>query len=109
MPAIVNNRISGSRITVFDVFYYLDAGWEPTQIAELFDLSPGQIQDAVHYIEDHKDEVLAVHHQIEERNARGNPPEVLAKLEKSQAKMEAWLRQRRKAPTTEGNGEGHPA
>jgi uncharacterized protein (DUF433 family) len=106
--AIVDNRIAGTRITVFDVYHYLEGNWRPEAIAELFHLSQEQIQAAVDYIESHKEAVLAVHRQIEERIARGNPPEVLAKMEASRRKMEAWKEERRRAKSQEGNGEGDP-
>jgi|SRR6266851_1874027 len=106
--AIVNNRIAGTRITVWDVYHYLEDGdWTPVQIAEVLRLSLEQVECARRYIEENKDYVLRVHQQIEERNARGNPPEVEAKQEASRIKMEAWLRERRARKFMDTNGEGH--
>jgi uncharacterized protein (DUF433 family) len=107
--AIVNNRIAGTRITVFDVYHYLEDGdWTPEEIASVLSLSAEQLQAAVRYIEEHKAEVLEAHRQIEERNARGNPPEIEALREASRRKMEAWLRERQKVRDEEKNGEGSP-
>lgn len=107
--AIVNNRIAGTRITVWDVYHYLEGGdWSPAQIAEVLRLSLEQVDCALRYIEENKEEVLKVHRQIEERIARGNSPEIEAKREASRIKMEAWLKDRKRAGRTEANGEGHP-
>ena len=46
-------------------------------------LRVAEVQALAGYIEEHKDEVMAVHRQIEERIAQGNPPEVVALLEQS--------------------------
>jgi uncharacterized protein (DUF433 family) len=104
--AIVNNRIAGTRITVWDIVYYLENGRDPEYIAEILPVTVEQVQAAVRYIEEHKEEVMAVHRQIEERNARGNPPEIEAKLAESRAKRLALMEQLRKAKRQEGNGEG---
>jgi uncharacterized protein (DUF433 family) len=84
---IENHRIAGTRITVYDVFHYLEAGrWTPAEIAEALRLSPEQLDAAIEYIDEHRDEMMAVHRRIEERNARGNPPEVEAKAQESHAR-----------------------
>jgi hypothetical protein len=54
-------------------------------------LSTEEVESLIRYIEEHKEEVMAVHRQIEERIARGNPPEVEAKLEKSRPRFLARL------------------
>jgi hypothetical protein len=33
-PMIVNNRIAGTRITVWDVLHYLETGWSRSEISE---------------------------------------------------------------------------
>jgi len=33
---------------------------------------------------------MVVHRQIENRKARGNPPDILAKAAKSRAKLQEW-------------------
>jgi uncharacterized protein (DUF433 family) len=90
--------IEGSRITVFDVLYYHQAGWYRDEIACLFRLSSRQVEAALHYIEEHRDEVMATNAKIEARIARGNPPELQAKLDASkgaaQAKLEEIRRQK---------------
>ena len=105
--AIVNNRIAGTRITVWDVIYYLEKGRSPEYIAEILPVTVEQVRAAIRFIEEHKDEVMAAHRRIEERHARGNPPEVEAKLAGSRAKRLALMEQFRKAKGQEGNGEGN--
>jgi uncharacterized protein (DUF433 family) len=107
--AIVNNRIEGTRITVWDVYHYLESGhWTTAQIAEILRLSVDQVESAMRYIEENKEEVLKVHRQIEERIARGNPPEIEAMAKESHARLLAWIEERRRQKNTEVNGAGHP-
>ena len=82
---IVKNRIAGTRITIWDVLHYLEAGWSRPDIAATLHLTEAQVAAAARYIEDHHDEVMVVHRQIENRKARGNPPEILTKAAKSQS------------------------
>jgi uncharacterized protein (DUF433 family) len=96
---IVNNRIEGTRITVWDVLHYLEAGWAHCEIAAALKLTEDQVATAAHYIEDHRDDVLRVHRQIEARKSRGNPPEIQAKAAKSRAKLQDWLKQHHKTNT----------
>jgi hypothetical protein len=42
---------------------------------------------------------MAVHGQIEARKARGNPPEMTAKLAQSSTKLQAWLKQHHETKT----------
>jgi len=91
-PMIVNNRIAGTRITVWDVLHYLEHGWSCPEIAGALQVSEAQVEAAAHYIEEHKEELLTVHRQIEERKARGNPPAITTRLAKSRAKLQAWLK-----------------
>jgi CRISPR/Cas system-associated protein Cas10 (large subunit of type III CRISPR-Cas system) len=51
------------------------------------------------YIEDHHDEVMVVHRQIENRKARGNPPAILTKAAKSRAKVQEWLKHHHETKT----------
>src|SRR5262245_16537229 len=83
---------------------YLEGGWQPNQIADILQVTPAQVQAAIQYIEAHREKVLGVHNEIEERNYRGNPPEVEAKLEATRIRMHAWLEERRKARNLGGNG-----
>jgi uncharacterized protein (DUF433 family) len=106
--AIVNNRIEGTRITIYDIVHYLEYGRSYAQIAEILRLTPEQVEAAVRYIEEHKAEVMAVHQEIEARIARGNPPEIEAKLKESHARLLAWLEAHRQGKSREVNGEGAP-
>ena len=57
-------RVAGSRITVYDILDYKQAGWGRDEIAALFDLSSRQVDAAVRYIEEHQDEVMAEYEAI---------------------------------------------
>jgi len=96
---IVKNRLVGTRITVWDVLHYLEAEWSCPDIAELLHLSDAQVAAAARYIETHKEELMAVHRQIEARKARGNPPDITATLAKSRTKLQAWLKQHHETKT----------
>ena len=105
---IENYRIVGSRITVWDVLHHLEHHWSHQEIANIFKLSLEQIQAAVNYIDEHQDEVMDAHRRIEARNDRGNSPEIQTKLAVSQAKRQAWMRQRQ-AEMQEREGARNPA
>lgn len=57
-------EIAGTRITVYDVMDYVQKGWRSDQIAGLFRLPLEDIQVALQYIKDHKEEVLTVYQRI---------------------------------------------
>jgi uncharacterized protein (DUF433 family) len=104
-------ELAGTRLTVYDIIPFLEAGRSPTYIAACFGQSTFAVQFMIEYIERHRDEVMAVHRQIEERIARGNPPEILERLRRSptHAIIEARLAEIRKKRAREGdNGEGNP-
>ncbi|MCI0464442.1 MAG: DUF433 domain-containing protein [Gemmataceae bacterium] len=90
-------KIKGTRITVYDVYYYLVKGRSPEKITEILPLSLEQVRAVGAYIDAHKEEVDAVHKQIEERIARGHPPEVQAKLDAIKAKYDVLWADRRRA------------
>ncbi|MGC8643360.1 MAG: DUF433 domain-containing protein [Isosphaeraceae bacterium] len=69
-------EIAGSRITVYDVRDHHKHGWPARDIAWLFHLSTAQVEAAIRYIEEHKDEVMADYAEMLARDARGNPPEL---------------------------------
>lgn len=96
---IVKNHIAGTRITVWDVLHYLEAGWSRPHIAETLHLSEAQVETVARYIEAHKDALLVIHRQIEDRKARGNPPEIAAKLAQSRTKLWEWLTQHHETKT----------
>jgi uncharacterized protein (DUF433 family) len=102
-------ELAGIRITVFDVIPYLKAGHSPTYIAAGLGLSTDEVQALVQYIEEHKEEVMAENQKIEERIARGNPPEVEAIREESHARLLAYREELRRKKAQEGaNGAGTP-
>ena len=105
--AIVNNRIDGTRITVWDIVHYLEKGRTPERIAEILSLPVEQVLAAVKYIDANKPEVMLVHKEIEDRIAKGNPPEVESILAENRARMQTWLKERRRAQPAEVNGAGH--
>ena len=76
----------------------------PNSIALSLGLSTEQVQIALRYIEEHRDEVMTQYQKILDRCARGNPPELQAKLDANHEKFLAWARQRR---STKENGAGH--
>lgn len=87
-------ELKGARITVYDIIPYRLNGRDAERIAEI--LRPGypaitaaHIEALFRYMDEHHDEVMAVHWKIEERHARGNPPEIEAKLKQSRAKLAA--------------------
>ena len=105
--SIVKNRIAGTRITVWDVLHYRENGCSTEEICKWLPITVEQVTAAFEYIDANQDDVMRVHREIEERNARGNPPEVLAKLAESRRNMQAWLRDKRKLKTAEHDRAGH--
>ena len=85
-------EIAGTRVTVYHIVHYLEGGWDPKSIAVFLDLSSDQVKLAMEYIDTHKKEVMKVHRQIELRIARGNPPEVQAKLDAAHKKFKKRLK-----------------
>lgn len=86
-------EIKGTRITVYDILDYLLACWHRDRIATWFNLSSDQVMAAVDYIRDHKIEVLTEYIKILERCARGNPPELQAKIDAGHERFQELLRQ----------------
>jgi hypothetical protein len=87
--SIKNYRIVGTRVTVWDVLHHLEHHWSHQEIANIFRLSLEQVEAAVNYIRKHQEDVMDVHRHLEERNARGDPPEMRDKLAASHAKRTA--------------------
>src|SRR5260370_6584612 len=81
--------LEGTRFTVYDIVPYLKKGRHPAYIAAVTGLEVEQVEALVKYFEEHKDAVMAWDRVIEERIARGNPPEIQAKLEASRGKARA--------------------
>jgi uncharacterized protein (DUF433 family) len=103
---ISNSRIDGLRITIYDVLHYREAGRSVAEIATILPLTLEQIEAAVRYIDEHREEVMATHVRIQERMARGNPPEIEAHARAGRERMEALRRAKGMATSTEVNGEG---
>ena len=106
MDTIINRgrgpEIAGTRITVYDILDYSD--WHHTTIAAWFRISLRQVLAARQYIEDHKEEVMAEYQEMLERDARGNPPELQAKLDAIHAKYQIlWADRLRRAGLAEDN------
>ncbi len=93
MPTIVMNsgapRIAGTRISVYDVLALLKEGQSVATIADDFRLGVDQIECAIAYIGEHRADVEAAFAQIQARNARGNTPDILDKLNASTGKAAA--------------------
>jgi uncharacterized protein (DUF433 family) len=103
-------ELAGTRITVFDVIHYHQAGHSPTYIASILGLSTAEVLALLEYVEQHKDEVMEMNRKIEERIARGNPPEVEKRLEgsPSHARIQArWEELQRQRSQGGDNGAGH--
>jgi uncharacterized protein (DUF433 family) len=100
-------ELKGTRITVYDVVVYHLKGHSPAYIAVVLGISTPEVQALLDYFEQHRDEVLAWHNHIEERNARGNPPEVEAKVAAIRGTARRMLEERKRRQA-EANGDGHP-
>ncbi len=113
MPEIIDRgrgpEIAGTRITVFDVLDYHREGWHHTAIAAALRLSSDEILAALRYVDEHKEEVHAAYEVIRARCARGNPPEVQARLDAIDVKYrQLWADRYRQAGLTENGHDGHP-
>ena len=108
MEPIINpgrgSEIAGTRITVYDVLDYHRQGWHPSAIAATLRLSSAQVEAAIAYVEQHKEEVMAAYQRLLERSAQGNPPEVRARLDAIAARYEALWADR----LARMNGEDRP-
>ena len=100
-------ELKGTRITVYDIVPYRLNGRSATYIAAVLGLSTRQIEALFRYMDEHHDEVMAVHQKIEERIARGNPPEVEERLKAIRGTARARLEEIRRRKAAEANGEGH--
>ena len=90
-------EIEGTRITVYDVMDYYKHGWHRDRIADTLSVSSDQVALAIRYIDEHRNEVMAVYNEMLERDARGNPPELQAKIDASRAKLLARVNEVRAA------------
>jgi uncharacterized protein (DUF433 family) len=101
-------EIAGTRITVYDILDYYKSGWHRDLIADQFDLSSRQVEVAIRYIEDHREEVMAAYQKILERINRGNPPELQAKLDAGHERFQAMVKEMRATKSQEARDAGHP-
>lgn len=88
-----DGRIVGTRITVYDVLTYV--GRHPSGIAVTLGVSTWQVQAALRYFTENREEVLKHYRAALARIARGNPPEVEAKLRKSHERLQQRVRELR--------------
>ena len=84
-------EIEGTRITIYDIWDYARQSWHRDEIAATLRLSSAQVSAALEYIEQHKPEVLSDYDRIMERERRGNPPSLQAKLEGIHERWQAKL------------------
>ena len=103
-PRIINRgrgpEIEGTRITVYDVLDYTMDGWHRDMIADNFDLCSEQVEVAIRYIEEHRDEVMADYEKLLERipgESARTPGE---------ARCRSWTRPRNGARAPGGQGAG---
>jgi uncharacterized protein (DUF433 family) len=99
-------EIAGTRITVYDVLDYHKLGWHRDVIAVTLRLSSRQVEVAIRYIDEHRDEVMADYEEMLARDARGNPPELQAKLDAGHERFLAMVRERREAKQREAQDAG---
>ena len=84
-------EIAGTRITVYDILDYTQDSWTDHAIAATLRIAPEQVAAGRTYIEGNQKEVPANYQNILARCARGNPPEVQAKLDAIHHKyQELW-------------------
>ncbi len=69
-------ELAGTRITVYDVLDYHELGWHREMIADTLELSSQQVEVALRYIAEHRDEVMADYAEMLACDARGNAPEL---------------------------------
>jgi uncharacterized protein (DUF433 family) len=100
-------ELEGTRITVYDVLDYHSLGWHRDMIAATLSLSSQQVEIAIRYIEAHRDEVMADYEEMLARDARGNPPELQAKLDAGHERFLTMVRERREAKKRESQDAGH--
>jgi uncharacterized protein (DUF433 family) len=100
-------EVAGTRITVYDVLDYYELGWHRDMIADTLELSSQQVEVAIRYIEEHRDEVMADYAEMRARDARGNPPELQAKLDGAHERLQAKLRELREAKGREAQDARH--
>ncbi len=70
-PSVVRTSrglsIAGTRITLYDILDYLKAGWTPHLAQHWLDITEAQMDDAVKYLEAHRQEVESEYQEILKR------------------------------------------
>ena len=101
-------ELVGTRFTVFDILPYLQKGRHPAYIAAVCGLAVEQVEALIQYIDEHKDEVRALNRAIEARIARGNPPEIEAKLQATRGSARALQKELQSKRRQEAIGASDP-
>jgi len=97
-------QIAGTRITVFHVMDYLRGNWQVSEIASWLRITVDKVEAAIAYIEAHRAELEPVYEEMLERDRRGNPPEVQAKLDELHAKYAPIWEERKRILAEKENG-----
>jgi uncharacterized protein (DUF433 family) len=100
-------ELAGTRITVYDVLDYHGLGWHRDMIADTLELSSQQVEVALRYIEERRDEVMADYAEMLARDARGNAPELQAKLDRARERLQAKQQELREAKYRESQDARH--
>jgi len=89
MSAIIikNDRIGGTRITVYDILTYSEAGWGHARIAAMLRISSSEVQAALDYVAANRDIVMENYRKILARIEKGNPPEIEARRQESHEQL----------------------
>ena len=80
--------------------YYL-SGDSLSFIASALNIRPQQVEAAIQYIEQHKEQVASEYQEMLKRDAAGNSSEVEDKLKISRARLQKALDERQQNPLTE--------
>jgi hypothetical protein len=98
-------ELVGTRITVYNLLPdLLDPTVTEAFICRVYNLTAEQVAAVRAYILNNPDTVLAQHLKIEERIAKGNPPEVVEQMKRTHAtfmKFKKWLDERKAADEAE--------
>ena len=84
-------KIEGTRITVYTILEYRRAGRTRDWIAAMLNLSSGQVQAAMDYIDDHEVQVNTEYETILARIRQGNSTGVETQLRANREKVKARL------------------
>jgi hypothetical protein len=107
MKDLVNadGRLVRIRINCHHVYAYLKDHRPHTEIALALEIYPEEVLALIHYIVEHEEEVEANWQAFEAMAAKGNPPEIEAKLVETRARMKAWLEDRKRQRAEEQAGD----